>query len=55
MTLTASSWIGSLMSIAGKSAPVTTAFTPGMASASLVSIDTMRAWAYGERTIAPRS
>ncbi len=37
----------------GKSAPVTMAFTPGMVSASLVSIDTMRAWAWGERSTAP--
>ena len=32
------------------SAPVSTVSTPGIARAAEVSIDTMRAWACGERT-----
>src|SRR5450759_1672958 len=39
----------------GKSAEVTTPFTPGRATAFEVSIDRMRAWAWGERRIRPTS
>ena len=35
---------------AASSAPVSTASTPGIAAATLVSIFRMRAWACGERT-----
>ena len=38
-----------------KSSRVTTAFTPGSASALEVSIDTMRAWACGLRSTRPMS
>ncbi len=38
----------------GKSAPVTTAFTPGSASAFLVSMPRMRAWACGLRLMRPQ-
>jgi len=41
--------------VSGKSLPVTTALTPGVRSAALVSIDTMRAWACGLRRTAPCS
>ena len=41
--------------ISGKSAAVTTAFTPGSAAALLVSIETIRACACGERLILPHS
>ena len=51
-TLIDTSWFGSVMSSAGKSSPVTTAFTPGIASAIDVSIDTMLAWACGDRRYA---
>ena len=43
------------MAISGKSSAVTTAFTPGRASALLVSIETIRACACGERRILPHS
>ena len=43
MRLMAVSRSGCPAANAGKSSPVTTAFTPGMASAAEVSIDTMRA------------
>src|SRR5580692_7809096 len=39
----------------GKSAEVTTALTPGSAAALEVSIERMRAWAWGERRIWPTS
>ena len=38
-----------------KSAPVMTAFTPGMASAREASIETMRAWGCGLRSTLPHS
>ena len=44
------------MSLAGgKSAAVTTALTPSRASALEVSIETMRAWAWGLRRVFPCS
>jgi len=39
----------------GRSAPVTTASTPGIARAASESIDTIRAWAWGLRRTAPMS
>ena len=39
--------------VQGKSAAVTTARTPGIAAAAEVSMATIRAWAWGERRIAP--
>src|SRR5436190_9182991 len=41
--------------ISGKSLDVTTAFTPGSAAAFEVSIERMRAWAWGERRMRPVS
>ncbi len=41
--------------MSGKSSAVTTACTPGSAAALLVSIDTMRACACGERLTLPHS
>jgi hypothetical protein len=38
-----------------RSSPVKTASTPGCALAAVVSIETIRAWASGERTIAAYS
>ena len=46
-------WSSGLPDGSGKSAPVTMAFTPGIAAAAVVSMERMRAWAWGERTIAP--
>ena len=52
MQLTDTSKLGCFGSSAGKSSPVTTAFTPGIASAADVSIDNTLAWACGDRTSA---
>ena len=45
--------VDQLVGHVGKSAAVTTAFTPGSASAALVSIERMIAWACGLRSTLP--
>ena len=55
MQLTATSWLGWVMSKVGKSSPTTIAFTPGIADAADVSIDNTLAWAWGDRRNAPWS
>src|SRR4029077_2268869 len=44
-----------MIALAGTSAAVKTAWTPGRSRARFVSIDTSRAWACGERSTAPCS
>ena len=55
MTLTHMSYWRWPGATAGKSSLVITALTPGMASASDVSMEMIRAWACGERTTMPWS
>ena len=47
--------ISSPSGISGKSSAVTTALTPGTASAALASIPAIRAWAWGLRRMRPTS